>query len=98
MEVELVKDSIKRLYNKLDMKTLECYSLHLKLAKEHPILFQEFHSRAKVAEECEADRKRKLLDKKLNKLRNRSPRATTMMPTVHHIEGLVVNKSSLTKD
>lgn len=107
MEAEFIKDSIKRLYAKLDMKTLECYSLHLKLAKEYPVKFQEFLSRAKVAEECESDRKRKLHDRKLNKLRRESqgPRRTrqteeqtpstiTTTPKICTIDGLVVNRST----
>ncbi|XP_065086836.1 uncharacterized protein LOC135708664 [Ochlerotatus camptorhynchus] len=107
MEAEFIKDSIRRLYSKLDMKVLECYYLHLKLAKEYPIKFQEFLSRAKVAEECESDRKRKLQDRKLNRLRQESqrrrtthrtgeqiPSTITTTPRVHSIDGLVVNRST----
>ena len=35
VETEHIKESIKRLYSKLNLKTLECYALHLKLAKQH---------------------------------------------------------------
>ncbi|XP_065092087.1 uncharacterized protein LOC135712918 [Ochlerotatus camptorhynchus] len=107
MEAEFIKYSIRRLYSKLDMQILECYSLHLKLTKEYPIEFQKFLSRAKVAEECESDRKWKLQDRKLNRLRHESqrrrtthrtdeqiPSTITTTPKVHSIDGLVVNRST----
>ncbi|XP_065079122.1 uncharacterized protein LOC135702061 [Ochlerotatus camptorhynchus] len=61
----------------------------------------------RVAEECESDRKRKLQDRKLNRLRQESqrrrtthrtgeqiPSTITTTPRVHSIDELVVNRST----
>ncbi|XP_065083281.1 uncharacterized protein LOC135705461 [Ochlerotatus camptorhynchus] len=89
------------------MKILECYSLHLKFAKEYPIKFQEFLSWGNEAEAYESDRKRKLQDRKLNRLRHESqrrrtthrtgeqiPSTITTTPRVHSIDALVFNRST----
>ena len=94
MESEHIKETIKRLYSKLNLKTLECYALHLKLAKQYSECFQVFLTKVKVAEKCEAERKRKLLAKKFKvlssqKVINKKPR-----PTVQALENFVVNRSS----
>lgn len=94
MESELVKESIKKLYSKLNSKTLECYSLHLKLAKEFPVEFPMFLTKVKVAEDCESERKRKLLSRKFKQLI--SPIPKPMKPAVQDLEGFVINRSSYT--
>ena len=94
VESELVKESIKKLYGRLSIKTLECYSLHLKLAKDFPIEFEAFLTKVKVAEKCESERKRKILDRKFKQLI--SPIAKPFKPVVQHLDEFVVNRSSQT--
>ena len=94
MESELIKESIKKLYGKLSSKTLECYSLHLKLAKDFPVEFPTFLMKVKVAEQCESERKRKLLNNKFKQLI--SPIAKVTKPVVQNLEEFVVNRSSQT--
>lgn len=96
-EAEYIADTIKRHYAKLDKLTLKCYSLHLKLANEYPEGFPLFLTKVKRAEECEADRKRRLHKKKLTNLRNETRAAKdthTPIPMVQPIEGFVVNRST----
>lgn len=69
MEMDLIKGSIRNHHAKQNKTTLECYVFHLKLAKEYPERFPLFLTKVKVAEEYEAERKRKILDKKLSCLR-----------------------------
>lgn len=99
VESELVKESIKKLYGKLNNKTLECYSLHLKLAKESQSKpkenqddFLTFLKKVKVAEKCESERKRELLDKKFKQLV--SPIAKISKPVIQPLADFVVNRSS----
>ncbi|XP_062542496.1 uncharacterized protein LOC134210465 [Armigeres subalbatus] len=94
-ESEFMKTSIKRHYAKLERVTLECYNMHLKLAKDNPESFDLFLKKVKRAEECESDRKRRLHRKKLNKFRVKSAEEIrTDKPTVQIIEGFVVNRST----
>ncbi|XP_062700128.1 uncharacterized protein LOC134284823 [Aedes albopictus] len=98
LEQTLIKESIKKLHSKINMKTLECYSLHLKLAKDYPESFPNFLTKVKVAEFCESERKRKLLDKKLKALKMQNPKftcsSTQPQNTTQELTGLVVNRSS----
>lgn len=94
LENELITHSIRTLRAKLDRKTLEAYNLHLKLAQEYPREFPLFLTKVKIAEECESERKRKILQKKHNiLLREQKP---TRLPDirVQKIENFVVNQSS----
>lgn len=99
IEREHVKESIKTLYSKLNIKNLECYNLHLKLAKQYPAEFPSFLTKVKVAEKCESERKRLLHVKKLNLLKFRSDKVKSDIVKsdkvkVQPLEGFVVNRSS----
>lgn len=76
MESEFIKASIKNLYSKLETKTLECYSLHLELAKKFVMEFPLFLTKVKVLEDCEYKRKRALHNKKLRILQQGSKHTT----------------------
>lgn len=96
IEMQLLRRSIKALYGRINVKTLECYSLYLKLAKEFQDNFQIFLTKVKIAEFCESERKRKSLSEKFNKLKYQNPKFSrpSQRPNIHNIDGIVVNRSS----
>lgn len=93
LENEVITHSIRTLRAKLERKTLEAYNLHLKLAQQYPFQFPLFLTKVKVAEECESERKRKILDKKFMCLLAEQKPKPSSNP-VHQIGNFVVNNSS----
>lgn len=94
LENEIITQSIRTIRAKLDRVTLEAYHLHLKLAQLYPWEFHLFLTKVKVAEQCEKERKRKLHEKKLRKLKEERKPEKAVNPPVRKIDNIVVNHSS----
>ncbi|XP_055585043.1 uncharacterized protein LOC129737901 [Uranotaenia lowii] len=82
LESGFIKDSVEKLYAQLNIKTLKCYALHLKLARDYPIEFPAFLTKVKVAEKCEERRKERVLRNKLELLKARQPPRNYEKPSV----------------
>lgn len=99
MERQLMKNSIKNLYGKLDYVTLEAYHSHLKLGKQMQENRRDdlYRTMAKIRRgfECEKERKRKLQEKKKRQLMSKKmdKKKTMIEPGSQLIPGIVVNKS-----
>ncbi|XP_055591118.1 uncharacterized protein LOC129743170 [Uranotaenia lowii] len=93
LESGFIKDSVEKLYAQLNIKTLKCYALHLKLARDYPIEFPAFLTKVKVAEKCEERRKERVLRNKLELLKARQPPRNYEKPSVAVLDGFVVNRS-----
>lgn len=100
MERNLMKNSIKNLYKKLDRITLQAYDSHLELGRLKMKQQRDdmYATMVKIQRgyECEKERKRKLHKKKMEGLikKNRRTKPTEESPEVKQIPNLVVNQSS----
>lgn len=100
MEKKLLRNSIKSLYGKLDLLTLRTYESHLELGKqkkgESGDNLYETLRKIQRGYECEKERKRRILHRKMQKLLRESKKKTTpvLRPTVQHIPNFVVNRST----
>jgi hypothetical protein len=97
IEKDLIKRSIQKLYSKLDQNTLLTYNTHLKFAKESENDLYLNLAKINRAFDCEKDRKRKTLAKKLKNLIKKQgrPNSEPNSSRLENIPNFVVNKSSV---
>ncbi|XP_037922913.1 uncharacterized protein LOC119659073 [Hermetia illucens] len=93
VEETLIRTSVKKLHAKLASTTLKAYNAHLQLAATENCAESTFF-KIQRGYECEKERKRTLLRKKLSLLIKNSPHTSQEKPTVSTIPNQVINKSS----
>lgn len=100
IERELIKNSIKGLYKKLNDVTLKTYSAHLKLAGKEEQQNGLYETLAKIqrGHECEKERKRRIQGKKIKELIKRTHDKGVVelkkKGMVQEIKDFVVNQST----